>query len=57
VNLTGDSVFSRLFQLKFQNNRFKMMEDTGEDILRQKPGFVSSLFKRLGQVKKAQQLL
>lgn len=26
-----------------------MMEDTGEDILRQKPGIVSSFFKRLGQ--------
>lgn len=27
-----------------------MMEDTGEDLLRQKPNIVSSLFKRLGQV-------
>jgi len=26
-----------------------MMEDTGEDLLRQKPNIVSSLFKRLGQ--------
>jgi len=28
-----------------------MMEDTGEDLLRQKPNIVSSLFKRLGQVR------
>ena len=28
-----------------------MMEDTGEDILRQKPSVVGSFFKRLGQVK------
>ena len=28
-----------------------MMEDTGEDVLRQKPSFVSTLFKRIGQVR------
>ena len=40
----------RLSCVEFQIVWLKMMEDTGEDILRQKPGIVSSFFKRLGQV-------
>ena len=29
----------------------KMMEDTGEDVLRQKPNIVVTFFRRLGQVR------
>jgi len=28
-----------------------MMEDTGEDVLRQKPSIVATFFKRVGQVR------
>ena len=31
--------------------KFKMMEDAGEDVLRQKPSMVVSFFKRIGQVR------
>ena len=30
-----------------------MMEDTGEDILRQRPSVVTTFFRRIGQVRKS----
>ena len=39
------------FTNRHQYHWTKMMEDTGEDILRPKPSFVSNFFKRIGQVR------
>lgn len=33
-----------------RQGRFVMMEDAGEDVLRQKPNVVVTFFRRLGQV-------